>query len=49
MIKSSLRTAVRELSCFSEEIEEKENVRPCRAGNLNLIRYFINSILDEST
>lgn len=34
VIKSSLRTEVRELSCLREEMEEKEKVRPCSAGNL---------------
>ena len=33
-MKSSRLTELSELSCFREEIEEKENVRPCSAGNL---------------
>ena len=35
VMKSSLLTVVREFSCFSDEIEEKAKVRPCKAGNLD--------------
>ena len=40
-IKSRRLTAVRELSCLREEMEEKEKVRPCSAGNLVIIRWLL--------